>query len=1095
MERTKNWKTFLMLMICVVLVVDSWGRVLGQSSPAPTITDYAQSALPDTLAIDTAFCKGQTMTIHGQYFKRAQGGESWDTTRVFFGGLSGVQGQILSITTASGGTNDYMQLVIPDVYMEDTCLQLTIIKTTIQGSTPFNLTVTDTVCLLGDFVQISYSDTLFCIGEANPLPTIVTSSSTSGAFCCEAGASGFFVQTSGEVPLYSGSVGIDNTFEYHTNHPYCPDTIQFKIDILQSIASQARYNGQPTLTICSASTNFPVADSATLIPGFGSGHFADPTGNVFVMDSLTGLIDPGQCQSGTHDLLYIPHLPCHDTAVVTVTVTAPATAQVIYPGISSTQPHLCQNEPTQNPGFLSGSPGGQFWSVPAGIAFGQVGEILPPACAIGNFDVFYRPPGSCADTVSVLIGLVVDSAVVSDLGFATVNRCLNDTLYFAALPSGWIGVFNGSTQLYSGNNVDLALSQFGLSGGEALQITYTRSATCADTDFATVNVLVNDNASFGYPNPAYCLGDADPFPVLAGQGGGTFSALTSATVLSSLGRIRLDSSGPGSHTIVYTTNGSCPASDTVSVQIFSAASAQFSYSASTFCLGEPDPMPTIGGAPGGMFTADSGLVVHPDSGTIDISLSQAGTYNVTYTLTGGCNTSFSQTIQIIPFDSSSSFSYPIDNYCRNGGNPVPALFGDSAGTFYGSIGLVFSNRDSGIVDLSRTDPGVYVITLDLDNRCAVDPRDTLTILELDNSDFSYSTTEVCEGGAPLFIDTVGAASSGVFTSHPSIVFVDSSGTIDLQNSLPGGPFPIYYTSNGPCPTTSQQSLTIYPRPQGELLESYPGGSVCSGEQISFRAVATGATGYSFFVNGDSVTGLFDLYQSDSFQDGDEVLCILSNSAGCTDTISTTAQIAPIPETVIKERPARLARLDPLRIKVVGVVEGTVYHWTAIGIGPVQVYETEGQTVTLSFAEENTFEIGFRLTKTTDPATIQVVLQPWAGDCQGKADTVLVEILPSTQAIFVPEVMTPNGDGLNDSWIIQWLPEINPDDYEIHLYNRAGGEVALIRPLHPNWDAGTLPDGVYWWRLTGRNRQVASGPTFKADEANILQAGGLTIRRK
>jgi gliding motility-associated-like protein len=1058
------------------------------------ITDYAQTALPDTLAMDTAFCKGQTMTIHGQYFKWALGGESWDTTRVFFGGLSGVQGQILSITTASGGTNDYMQVTIPDVYQEDTCLQLTIIKTTVQGSTPFNLTVTDTVCLLGDFVQISYSDTLFCIGEANPLPAIVTSSSTSGAFCCESGASGFFVLGSGEVPLYSGSVGIDNTFEYRTNHPHCPDTIQFKIDILPTNTSQARYNGQPTLSICNASTSFPVADSATLNPWFGMGHFADPSGNVFVMDSLTGLIDPGQCVPGTHDLLYIPHLPCYDTAVVTVTVNAPATAQVIYPGIGSSQPHLCQNEPTQNPGFLSGSPGGQFWSLPAGIAFGQVGEIIPSACTLGNFDVYYRPPGSCADTVSVLIGLVVDSAVVSDLGFATVNRCLNDTLYFAALPFGWIGVFNGSTLLYSGNNVDLALSQFGLSGGESLQITYTRSATCADTDFATVNVMVNDNASFSYPNQAYCIGDANPFPVLAGQGGGTFSALTSATVLSPLGQIDLAASGAGQHSIVYTTSGPCPASDTASILIFSAASAQFSYSASTFCLGESDPMPTIGGAPGGMFTADSGLVIHPDSGTISILLSIPGTYNVTYTLTGGCNTSFSQTIQIIPFDSSSFFSYNSDFHCRDGANPVPALFGDSAGTFYGSAGLVFSNRDSGIVDLSRTDPGIYVITLDLDNRCALDPTDTINVYGTDNAYFNYPFLSVCEGGSPLFV-TDNARPGGVFTGPLSVTFADSFGTVNLQASTPGGPYPIFYTTTGPCPTTSQQHLTIFPRPRGGLLESYPGGSVCSGEQISFRAVASGATGYDFFVNGDSVAGLFDLYQSDSLQDGDSLLCVLSNSAGCRDSIATTANIAPIPETVIKERPARLARLDPLRIKVVGVVEKTIYHWTATGIGPVEVYENEGQTVALSFAEENTFEIGFRLTKATDPATIQVIVQPVAGDCQGKADTVLVEILPSTQAIFVPEVMTPNGDGFNDSWTIQWLPEINPDDYEIHLYNRAGGEVALIRPLHPNWDAGTLPDGVYWWRLTGRNRQVTNGQSLNVPETDILQAGGLTIRRK
>jgi gliding motility-associated-like protein len=482
-----------------------------------------------------------------------------------------------------------------------------------------------------------------------------------------------------------------------------------------------------------------------------------------------------------------------------------------------------------------------------------------------------------------------------------------------------------------------------------------------------------------------------------------------------------------------------------------------------------------------MFTADSGLIIHPDSGTISILLSTAGTYNVTYTLSGGCNTSFSQTIQIIPFDSSSFFSYIDGSFCRDGDNPVPALFGDSTGTFYGSTGLVFSNRDYGIVDLSRTDPGQYVIILDLDNRCANDPTDTINVYETDNAYFNYPFISVCEGESPLFV-TDNTSPGGVFTAQIAVTFSDSFGTVNLQQSTPGGPYPIFYTTNGPCPTTSQQSLTIFPKPVGGSLESYPGSSVCLHEQISFRAVATGATDYDFFVNGDSVSGLFDLYQSFTLADGDSILCVLSNSAGCRDTLYTVAQIAPIPESIILERPRTLARLDPLRIKVAGLVNGTVYRWSALGIGPVEIYQDSGQTVTLGFGEEHTIEIGFRLTKTTDPGMIEVVLQPVAGECKGEIDTVLVEILPSVESIFVPGVLTPDGNGLNDTWLITWLPKINPDDYEMHLYNRAGGEVVHIRPLHSNWNGENLPDGVYWWSLSHR-------------DGNVVQSGGLTIRRK
>ena len=378
------------------------------------------------------------------------------------------------------------------------------------------------------------------------------------------------------------------------------------------------------------------------------------------------------------------------------------------------------------------------------------------------------------------------------------------------------------------------------------------------------------------------------------------------------------------------------------------------------------------------------------------------------------------------------------------------------------------------------------MTLDLDNRCALDPTDSLEVLAPDNSYFSYPFSSVCEGGPTLKIDSI-TKPGGMFTAPPSIAFADSSGTIDLHNSIPGGPNPITYTTNGDCPTTSQRLLTIFPKPVGGSLESHPGGPVCSGEQVSLRAVAAGATGYDFYLNGDSVAGLFDLYQSDSLQDGDTILCVLSNSAGCTDTLTTMANIAPVPHSVILERPRTLARLDPLRVKVVAPVQNTVYRWEASPIGPpapsgVEVYQDEGETVTLDQGEEISFEIGFRLLKSTDPGTIQIVLRPIAGSCEGEADTLLVEILPSVEAIFVPEVLTPDGNGLNDTWIVTWLPEIDPDLYELRLYNRAGGEVARIHPLHPDWNGENLPDGVYWWAL-----HEYRGPA--------IQSGGLTIRRK
>lgn len=89
--------------------------------------------------------------------------------------------------------------------------------------------------------------------------------------------------------------------------------------------------------------------------------------------------------------------------------------------------------------------------------------------------------------------------------------------------------------------------------------------------------------------------------------------------------------------------------------------------------------------------------------------------------------------------------------------------------------------------------------------------------------------------------------------------------------------------------------------------------------------------------------------------------------------------------------------------------------------------------------------------------------------------------PPEEAIFIPEVMTPNGDGYNDTWRITWDYEIDPNDYWIELYNRSHGLVMTMNPLTDSWTAQGLPTGGYWWILFDRDRKV-------------IRKGGLTIRR-
>ena len=96
--------------------------------------------------------------------------------------------------------------------------------------------------------------------------------------------------------------------------------------------------------------------------------------------------------------------------------------------------------------------------------------------------------------------------------------------------------------------------------------------------------------------------------------------------------------------------------------------------------------------------------------------------------------------------------------------------------------------------------------------------------------------------------------------------------------------------------------------------------------------------------------------------------------------------------------------------------------------------------------------------------------------------MLDTIAPDTQAIFVPEAFTPDGNGKNDTWMITCNEGIDPSAYKMLLFNGAGGKVLHMDGLHQHFDGGTLPDGVYWWVLEDQGGKA-------------MQSGGVTIRRK
>ena len=71
---------------------------------------------------------------------------------------------------------------------------------------------------------------------------------------------------------------------------------------------------------------------------------------------------------------------------------------------------------------------------------------------------------------------------------------------------------------------------------------------------------------------------------------------------------------------------------------------------------------------------------------------------------------------------------------------------------------------------------------------------------------------------------------------------------------------------------------------------------------------------------------------------------------------------------------------------------------------------------------------------------------------------------------ISNVLTPNGDGQNDTWQINDLNKIS--DCQVNVYNRWGQPVYTSNGYQNDWDGSkdgkALPDGVYFYSIIGKN---------------------------
>ncbi|MCG8473938.1 MAG: gliding motility-associated C-terminal domain-containing protein, partial [Cytophagales bacterium] len=542
------------------------------------------------------------------------------------------------------------------------------------------------------------------------------------------------------------------------------------------------------------------------LPG---GSFSSASG--LTVNTSTGEIDLSSSSAGSYAVSYTTTGACPAASMETVVIVS-----ADDPSFSYSSTSFCQSAINPVPN-IAGLEGGSFSSVSGMAVNASTGEINLSGSTPGTYYVRYMTSGACPSEDSVSVGVLL----ADDAGFSysQMSYCLNSTNpapIITGLSGGTFSSISGIVLNSTTGEIDLAGS-----GTGTYPVVYTTSGPCPSSNTANVSLVVADDPGFSYSQSGFCVNGTDPLPTVTGLAGGTFNSSSGLQLNSSTGGIDLSASTAGSYIVTYQTAGACPNTATFSIVVNLLDNAAFAYSSPSYCLDAGSPAPLISGLPGGSFSSTSGLSIQASTGIMDLSTSSQGSYTVTYTTSGICPNSSTQTVNLLPVDNS-SFNYSQNSYCINGSNPTPVLLGLPGGSYSSSSGIAL-NSTTGEISLISSASGTYGVSYTSAGACPSTSVYMLTILAEDDPGFSYASSAFCLNGSnpnPV----ISGLSGGVFSSATSISVDPVSGQIDLSGSTAGS-YSVTYTTAGACPRSHSETVILNPSDNSSF--SYPSSSYCT----------------------------------------------------------------------------------------------------------------------------------------------------------------------------------------------------------------------------------------------------------------------------
>jgi gliding motility-associated-like protein len=175
--------------------------------------------------------------------------------------------------------------------------------------------------------------------------------------------------------------------------------------------------------------------------------------------------------------------------------------------------------------------------------------------------------------------------------------------------------------------------------------------------------------------------------------------------------------------------------------------------------------------------------------------------------------------------------------------------------------------------------------------------------------------------------------------------------------------------------------------------------------------------------------------------------------GCTEQVSGNVIVSPLP-TVDAGEDLFILLEGEKQIKAIATGSNIKYKWTpSLGLSNDSIANPVA----------------------TPKVTTKYTLTITSKDGCAVADEVIVNVIIDPM---IPNVFSPNGDAINDTWVIKYLETFV--NATIKIYNRYGQQVFFAQQYNTPWDGRyngqDMPVGVYYFMIepnNGRNRYTGS----------------------